>query len=255
MPAGTFARGAAVIAHGGTFACFSETLPYPRFDGETYDAGAGLYKRKHNPVINWINLPGRALAPPEAPYVLPDSVNLAFAATVDPASGQRYRGFMVDEQGRPLGFDALPAVSIVVPNQAHDAHDASLGDADTWLAQNMRGYAQWAMAHNSLLILTFDEDGATKTGGGDAKRTGIDTIATVFYGPMVKPGRYSEPADHLNVLSTVLRLHADLAQFQEQFARAHPGEEAAQERANLRPILDIFGAGAPLTSLPPEPAR
>lgn len=234
--------GAAVIAHGGSFASFCETLPYPRFDQERYDGGAGLYVRKHNPVINWIDWADPARRTQAQGHVLPETANLGFAQTTDPRSGRHYRGFAVDEDGKPLPYDDLPTVALVVPNQQHDAHDGSLREADEWLRQNIQPYADWAMTHDALLILTFDEDGWT--------RAGIDTVPTVLYGPMVKPGRYAEPIDHLNVLSTVLMLHADLTAFRQEFALAYSGDEAARELANLRPIVDVFGAGPALAARP-----
>jgi hypothetical protein len=242
--------GAAVIEAGASFACFSESLPFPRFDGDTHNSGSGAYKRKHDPVINWVNLSQRSPAPDVARFVLPEESNLGFAPTVDPVTGARFRGFALDAAGGPLGFGQLPTVSIVVPNQAHDAHDGSLRAADDWLRQNIGPYAAWARDHDGLLILTFDEDGATDSSHGHPNRNGIDRIPTVFYGPMVRPGRYDEPIDHLNVLATVLSLHADLARFRKDFSAAHPGDEGARELANLRPILDVFGRGPALAPLP-----
>ena len=240
--------GSAVIARGGSFASFSESLPAPSFDDETFDSGYGLYKRKHNPVINWIDLGGDANSAAASHNVLPLAANLAFEPTSDPRTHQRYRGFARDADGKPLDFSQLPTVSIVVPNQDHDAHDASLNAADRWLQQNIGPYAQWAQQHDALLIVTFDEDGSTKSAAGGAKKAGIDTIPTIFYGPMVKPGRYDEPIDHLNVLATLLAMHADLEGFGKDFAAAHAGDEAAKERANLRPILDVFGSGPALAA-------
>ena len=40
----------------------------------------------------------------------------------------------------------------------NDMHDCSVGTGDTWLKNNLDAYAQWAKTHNSLLIVTFDED-------------------------------------------------------------------------------------------------
>ncbi len=243
--------GAAVRAHGGTFATFSETLPYPGFDGDLFGTGIERYARKHNPMINWIDFAGRPAATRRR-FVLPESINLGFDATIDPHTGKRYRGFAIDERGKPLGFEHLPTVSIVIPNLAHDAHDGSLRDADQWLRRNIRPYAQWAMRHNALLILTFDEDGGGKdTIRHNPYKEGITPIPTVFYGPMIKPGRYAEPSDHLNVLATMLAMHADLDRFRKEFAQSHGGTDAHQELANLRPIRDIFGAGPALTAIPP----
>jgi hypothetical protein len=235
--------GAAVIKSGGSFASFSESLPFPSFDDETFDSGAGLYKRKHNPVINWIDLAQGAKGAAASDNVLPLAANLGFEPTMDPRTHQGYRGFARDAVGKALDFSQLPTVSIVVPNQEHDAHDGSLAACDRWLQENIGPYAQWAQQHGALLVVTFDEDGATKAVPGGAKKAGIDTIATIFYGPMVKPGQYDEPIDHLNVLATVLALHADLKDFRKDFSAAHAGEEAASELANLQPIAAIFGSG------------
>ena len=51
---------------------------------------------------------------------------------------------------------------------------------------------QWAVTHNSLFIMTFDEDD-----GREGNR-----IATIFIGQMVVPGVYSELINHFNVLRT-----------------------------------------------------
>ena len=49
------------------------------------------------------------------------------------------------------------------------------------------------MSNNSLLIVTFDEDQGTSS----------NHIATIFVGPMVKPGKYAEKINHYNVLRTI----------------------------------------------------
>src|SRR5262245_14452573 len=43
--------GAAVIAAGGTFAGYSESMPYAGY--KDWDANEGLYARRHNPWVNW----------------------------------------------------------------------------------------------------------------------------------------------------------------------------------------------------------
>lgn len=241
--------GAAVIAKGGSFASFSESLPYPSYDEETFNGGSGLYKRKHNPVINWIDLGGGGPQAGASGNVLPLGANLGFAPTEEPTTHQHYRGFAQDASGKPLGFEQLPTLSLVVPNQNHDAHDGSLKDADRWLREQIAPYAQWAREHDALLVVLFDEDGSTLPVPGSNLKAGIDTIPVIFYGPMVKPGRYSEPVDHLNMLATMLALHADLDRFRHDFSAAYSGDEPAHELANLRPVLDVFGAGPALAPL------
>lgn len=257
-PFSTANLGAALLQGGKTFLSFSQSMPHPLWDGEgDIQPFADRYRRKHNPVINWIDL-GAERTPRRIPenqrrFLLPVSVNLAFSSSVDP-QGRRYRGFVEDEQGRPLGLDRLPTVSLVVPDEQHDAHSASLADADAWLQQNIGPYAAWAREHNSLLIVTFDEDGSTDSSQGDPYRTGRHTIATLFYGAGVRPGVYRERIDALNVLATVLHDQGLLDRFRADFLLTCPEDRATCERehANLRPITDVFGQGEPLQELPAQ---
>ncbi len=150
-----------------TFAIYSESMPAAGYTGCVY----GHYYRKHNPAVNW---QGRNV---------PASANLQFAAF-------------------PADFSALPTVAIVVPNQQNDMHDEAELEAiiagDAWLKNNLDAYGRWAQTHNSLLIVTFDEDDGTEG----------NRIATLFVGPMVRKGVYAQRIDHYSVLRTVLDLYA-----------------------------------------------
>jgi phosphatidylinositol-3-phosphatase len=115
----------------------------------------------------------------------------------------------------PRDFTALPTVSFVIPDLDDDMHDGSIGRGDRWLKQNLGAYVKWCKDHNSLLIVTFDED----DDGPDNR------ITTIFYGAHVKPGVYAQRIDHYNVLRTVLAMF-NLAPF------AHAAEAA--------PIGDIW---------------
>jgi hypothetical protein len=250
--------GAAILQTGGTFLSFSESLPYPSWNCGTDSSFVPCsatygptddYRRKHNPVVNWTDQ--RDPAGPRgrqgdlSEHVLPVSVNLAFEPTKDPALKRRFRGFERDADDKPLGFDQLPSVSIVVPNEQHDAHSSTAKIADDWLRDHMGAYAHWAMKHNSLLIVTFDEDGSTDTSRGDPYMTGTHTIPTIFVGQGVKPGDFDGVVDHLNVLATVLWLHGALDRFREDFQQFHgvkPGEDGplAKAWANLKPIPGLF---------------
>jgi acid phosphatase len=87
----------------------------------------------------------------------------------------------------------LPTVSFVIPDLISDMHDGTVATGDAWLKSNIDGYAQWAKTHNSLLILTFDEDDYS---------TG-NRIATIFVGAQIAPGSYDELINHYNVLATI----------------------------------------------------
>ena len=72
-------------------------------------------------------------------------------------------------------------------------HDGSVSTGDTWLKDHLDSYIQWAQTHNSLFILTWDEDDNTTT----------NHIATIFSGDHVKAGQYGEAINHYNILSTI----------------------------------------------------
>jgi acid phosphatase len=91
------------------------------------------------------------------------------------------------------GFYKTATVSFVIPNLKDDMHNGSIQQGDSWLQTNLLAYANWAINNNSLLIVTFDEDNGTKA----------NQIATIFVGPMVKPGQYNEKINHYNVLRTI----------------------------------------------------
>ena len=245
--------GAALMASGRTFATFSESLPHPRYDKEGDPVPIGdLYRRKHNPAINWIDFGSRPVAAEERKFLLPVETNLGFANTTDPHDGTHYRGFAVDAQGNRIGFESLPTVSIVVPNEQHDMHSAGKQACNVWLEAHIKPYADWAREHDSLLIVTTDEDGTTNSSHGNPYQTGIDPIVTFFYGPPGKviPGRYDERIDHLNVLATVLDRYGLLEEFKQDFMRVHRGPEAENMGANLRPIRDVFAEGPKLAPIP-----
>ena len=155
--------GASLFSAGYTFATYSEGLPAVGSDVET---SPDNYARKHNPAVNWQND-----SSPTANQ-LPSSANQPFTTFQSIAAG-------------PGGFDNLPTVSFVVPNQDNDMHDGSIAAGDAWLVANLAAYYAYASdpANNSLLILTYDEDG---------DNTATNQIATIFAGALVVPGDYYE---------------------------------------------------------------
>jgi hypothetical protein len=98
----------------------------------------------------------------------------------------------------PRDYARLPSVSFVVPNLENDMHDGTVGQADAWLQSHLGGYAEWASTHNSLLIVTFDEDDFQKA----------NHIFTLFHGAGVKPGHAPEKIDHYTVLRTIEDIEA-----------------------------------------------
>jgi hypothetical protein len=141
-----------LLAKGLSFTSYSESMPEAGYEGCIW----GAYMRKHNPVANWKELA---------------------------AYNQPFSAF-------PADYAQLPTVAFFVPDQLNDMHDGSIAQGDAWLKQNIESYAQWAMQHNSLLIVTWDEDDGSSN----------NRIATIFVGTMVKPGQYKQRINHYNLL-------------------------------------------------------
>ncbi len=117
----------------------------------------------------------------------------------------------------PRDFRKLPTVSIVIPNVIHDMHDGKViatevATGDRWLRSKLDAYASWAETHNSLLIVTWDEDSDEKyriqcpavvTTSPPANR-----IPTIIAGQHVKRGSRSAVAySHHDLLRTILDMY------------------------------------------------
>jgi hypothetical protein len=171
--------GGQALAAGIGFAGYSESMPSDGYTGCT----SGSYARKHNPWVDFADVPA--------------SANL------------RFTGF-------PTDFTKLPAVSFVVPNLQDDMHDGTVKQGDTWLKSHLDAYVQWAKTHNSVFVLTFDED----------DNTTANLIPTIITGAGVKTGTYTENINHYSVLRTI----------EDAYGLPHAGAAA-----NATPITDIWG--------------
>jgi acid phosphatase len=149
--------GAQLIGAGLSFAGYSESMPTSGYQG----CVAGTYARKHNPWVNFSSVPQTA--------------NLPFSAF-------------------PSDFTSLPSVAFVVPNLVSDMHNGSVAVGDAWVRANIDAYARWTKLHNSLLILTFDEDDYS---------TADNRVPTMMIGAGIVPGTYSESINHYSILATV----------------------------------------------------
>lgn len=97
----------------------------------------------------------------------------------------------------PRSFDRLPTVSFVIPNVDDDMHDGTIAAGDTWIHDHLHDLLRWADTHDTLVVLTWDE-------GFDSE----NTVATVLYGPMIKPGRYTQRISHYELLRTIEDFYA-----------------------------------------------
>lgn len=147
-----------LTASGRSFAGYSEGLPSPGFTG--CSSPEGRYARKHNP---WVDFRSS-----------PPGTNLPLTAL-------------------PADDSALPTVSFIVPNLCDDMHDCPVSVGDRWAQQHLAAYVAWARSHDSLLIVTFDED-------DDQPQ---NHIPTMLVGPMVRPGDVGGRVDHYTILRTI----------------------------------------------------
>jgi acid phosphatase len=140
---------------GRTFVGYAEGLPA----AGSKECSSGSYARKHAPWTDFTDVPAAAQQPLSA---------------------------------LPSDYAELPSVAFVIPDLTHDMHDGSIAEADTWLRAKLASYVGWARAHDSLLVVTFDEDdfGAT------------NHIATVAVGAGIRAGtRQSQRIDHRTVFA------------------------------------------------------
>ena len=175
-----------LIGSGLTFAGYSESMPSAGYTGCGSYVSLG-YIRAHNPWVDFSNVPV--------------SSNLTFASF-------------------PASYSRLPTVSFVMPYLCHDMHYCSRDSGDHWIQANLGGYATWAQSHNSLLVITWDEDGTLLGLGGDGNK-----VPTIFYGAHVRPGTYSERTSHYGVLRTV----------EDMYGLAHAGASAS-----AAPITNVW---------------
>jgi acid phosphatase len=148
--------GAQLRAHGYSFAGYAESLPRAGYR----DCSSGPYARKHAPWIDFSNIPA--------------SLNRPMSAF-------------------PTDFTKLPRVAFVVPNLDHDMHDGTVAQADSWLRAHLRGYVAWAKTHNSLLVVTWDED----------DRSSDNHIPGVLVGAHVRTAHVTAHVDHYTLLRTI----------------------------------------------------
>lgn len=85
--------------------------------------------------------------------------------------------------GQDLASGQLPNFSFITPNQVDNAHDGTLGQADSWLSQNIAPLLSNPLFQkDGLLIVVFDESEFTDLANG-----GGHTV-WVAAGPFVKRG-------------------------------------------------------------------
>lgn len=196
-PWSTANLGAALIDAGFTFGGYSEDLPAI---GSTVEV-SGYYARKHNPWVNWQGT---------GTNQIPASCNMPMTLF-------------------PTDYNLLPDLCYVIPNVENDMHNGTdptrITVADDWIRNHLSAYINWAMNHNSLFILTFDEDNNFYQ----------NRIPTIFVGPMVQAGDYLlNGYNHYDMLRTL----------EDMFALPYAGQSASAQA-----IEEIWStSGLPTTS-------
>jgi acid phosphatase len=159
-----------LLSAGKTWKSYAENLPSVGYTGCT----SGNYWKRHNP----------------------------FAYFSDVANSRVQRNNLVPftHFATDLANHTLPQFSFIVPNVLDDAHNGSLGTADSWLKNHIAPLiASSTFQNNGLLLIVFDEsfDSDTAYGGGH--------IVMVAVGPKVKRGyRSTLHYQHQNLLKTAL---------------------------------------------------
>src|SRR5213082_2082750 len=127
-----------LVGAGKTWKSYAESIPNACYLG----GDTGNYARKHNVFA-----------------LLSDVAN-------DP-TGQGCNIVPFTQFATDLANGTLPAFSNIVPDLCNDAHDCSLGTADSWLQTNIAPLlASPVFQQDGLLIVVFDESGGDNAMGG-----------------------------------------------------------------------------------------
>ena len=165
--------GGALIKAGLSFRGYAEDLPRVGAADTFYPNMNPSYARKHCP---WVDF-----------------------ADVDPQFSQPLSAF-------PDHYETLPTVAFVIPNlwdDMHNGHDPQrITQADTWLQKHLGGYVEWAKTHNSLLIVTWDEDNHLFR-----YNPARNHIPTIMVGAMIQPGVYKQTYNHHDLLRTLEEMY------------------------------------------------
>ena len=104
----------------------------------------------------------------------------------------------------PTNYATLPKLSFVVPNLTDDMHDNGIGPGDRWARTHLNGYAQWAKAHNSLLIVMSDENDADPNYSANQPGESGNGALAMVVGARIPAGKVAAGRfDHYSMLRTL----------------------------------------------------
>jgi hypothetical protein len=238
---------------GMSFTGYAEAMPH---NGDTTDAYAAsptnpayddLYVGAYNPMAQFSNVgTGKTNA----------QVNQTFAGFPTTAAG----------------YAALPTVSYIIPDTAHNTHGSNDSapyatdpnnynffrqSADTWLKNNLSAYVQWAQQNNSILIITGDE-GDRSHGFTSLATNKVSTIIVGATG-LVVPGTDPTSINPYNLLRTIEDMYGLSAlgqtstatdlHFNAQGQLAAPGAQAVTSTAlTTSKALAVYGQSVTFTA-------
>jgi phosphatidylinositol-3-phosphatase len=167
-----------LLLKGFTWKAYQEDLPYSGFTGLSWLN----YVRRHNPLID-------------------------FTDVCSPS--QQLNSVPFSQLAHDISNQATPNYAYITPNLQHDAAIGSLGQADTWLSQQVPkilALPEFQSTGDGILFLVWDEGNVT----GDSRcsatvNTGCGgRVATLVIGPKVRRGfKSSMLYHHQNLLRTV----------------------------------------------------
>jgi phosphatidylinositol-3-phosphatase len=144
---------------------------------------------------------------PKIGYISPDTGNyvrrhcpLSYFSDVVNSSTQKQNLVPFTQFKKDLANNALPNYSFITPNLCNDAHNCSLGTADSWLKTNIGPLINSSsFQSNGLLIIVFDESANDNSHGGGR-------IAWVAISPKYSKGGYKSSTlyQHQNTLRLML---------------------------------------------------
>lgn len=124
VPASTATLGGRLRSKGFSFTGYSEGMPTVGYTGCGVPGQPHGYARKHNPWVNFDDVPPTDNRP---------------------------------LQTMPSAYDKLPTATFIIPSLANDMHDGTIAQGDSWLRNNVGPIIAWARTHGALVILTWDE--------------------------------------------------------------------------------------------------
>ena len=167
-----------MLPKGLTFRSYQEELPYAGFSG----ISSNEYVKRHNPLVYFTDVANSSLKYHSVPYT---------------------------QLSSDLSNHATGNLNYVTPDLMNDAHDGTMGAADSWLKQHLPvilAQPEFQSGGDGLLFIVFDEGNLStdnRCSATDSSGCG-GRVATVVIGPKIRRGyRSTVWHNHESRLKTV----------------------------------------------------